>query len=181
MKTPIDMEKLKYPIGKFVWNGALTADERKVCIQRISAAPKLVRAAVKGLNETQLNTPYRPEGWTVRQVVHHLPDSHMQGYARIKLALTEDVPTVKPYQEQRWAVTPDPARLSVDVSLTILDGLHARWVELLSALTPEQFTRKFFHPENKSEWPIDWIVALYAWHGEHHAAHITSLREREGW
>jgi hypothetical protein len=139
-----------------------------------------LRAAVAGLDAAQLDTPYRPGGWTVRQVVHHVPESHMNAYIRIKLALTENEPVIKPYDEDAWAKLPDVVPTSIETSLTLLDALHVRWVTLLRLLDDAQFARAFEHPE----WgrvPIEGAVAQYAWHGKHHTAHITRLRERMGW
>jgi hypothetical protein len=135
---------------------------------------------VRGLDEGQLRTPYRPDGWSVRQVVHHIPDSHMNAFVRFKLALTEEAPTIKPYDEAAWANVADTARTPIDVSLTLLDALHARWVILLEALAPADFSRRLFHPE---QGPIDleWMLQQYAWHGHHHIAQIAGLKQREGW
>jgi uncharacterized damage-inducible protein DinB len=174
------MEDLRYPVGKFSFNGELTADERQKCIQEIEATPKNLRAAVQGLSAEQIDTPYRPEGWTVRQVVHHVPDSHMNGFTRFKLALTEDQPTIKPYNEAEWAKLADVTKIPVETSLSLMDPLHQRWVVLLKSLKAEDFKKKFNHPEMGVQ-TLDRSVALYAWHGRHHVAHITSLRERNGW
>ena len=140
-----------------------------------------MRAAVKGLNDAQLATPYRPDGWTVRQVVHHVPDSHMNAYVRIKLALTEDVPTIKPYDEAKWAELPDGKSKLIEQSLALLDALHSRWVFLLRRLQPSDFKRTYHHPEWKTPMSLDDAIAMYAWHGRHHVGHITALREREKW
>ena len=139
-----------------------------------------MRAAVAGLTPERFDTPYRPGGWTVRQVVHHVPDSHMNAYVRFKLALTEDEPTIKPYEEAAWAELADSASTPVDVSLTLLETLHDRWVRLLRSMTEADFARKFRHPQ-LGVVPLDKNLALYAWHGKHHVAHITSLRQRMGW
>jgi len=171
---------LRYPIGQFKYEGELSDEQRSRAIREIAEAPGKVRAAVQGLSEEQLNTPYRPEGWTVRQVVHHLPDSHLQAYTRFKLGLTEEEPTVKPYDEVRWANLADTRDTPVDVSLGLLDFLHRRWVILLASLRPQDFARRFLHPE-LGAMTLDKNLALYAWHGRHHTAHITSLRERMGW
>lgn len=138
-----------------------------------------LRAAVEGLTEAQLDTPYRPGGWTVRQVVHHVPDSHLNAYIRMKLALTEDGPTIKPYDENLWAELSD-SRMPVDASLSLMDALHRRWVTVLRSLQPADFARTFLHPE-AGVVSLDRLIALYAWHGRHHVAHITSLRQRMGW
>jgi hypothetical protein len=172
---------LRYPIGNFTYDGAMTDARRAECIARIAAAPGRLRAAVAGLDDAQLDTPYRPGGWTVRQVIHHVPDSHLNAYTRIRLALTEDTPTIKPYEEARWAELPDARTMPVDVSLALLDGLHGRWVALLQRLGPGDGARQFRHPEYGRLITIDELVAMYAWHGEHHVAHVTGLRERMGW
>jgi uncharacterized damage-inducible protein DinB len=171
---------LRYPIGKFKYEGELSDEQRGGAIRQIAEAPAKLRAAVQGLNDEQLNTPYRPEGWTVRQVVHHLPDSHLNAYTRFKLGLTEEEPMVKPYDEVRWANLADTRDTQVEVSLVLLDFLHRRWVILLASLRPQDFARHFRHPE-LGAMTLDKNLALYAWHGRHHVAHITSLRERMGW
>jgi uncharacterized damage-inducible protein DinB len=171
---------LRYPIGKFKYEGELSDEQRGGAIRQIAEAPAKLRAAVQGLNDEQLNTPYRPEGWTVRQVVHHVPDSHRNAYTRFKLGLTEEEPVVKPYDEVRWANLADTRDTPVEVSLALLDFLHRRWVILLASLRPQDFARRFRHPE-LGAMTLDKNLALYAWHGRHHVAHITSLRERMGW
>lgn len=175
------MSDLRYPIGKFAVEGEITAERRAGWIAEIAEVPAQLRAAVKDLTELQLDTPYRPGGWTVRQVAHHLPDSHLNAYIRFKLALTEDSPTIKPYAEARWAELPDTAGTQVGVSLMLLEALHRRWVVLLRAMDEAQWARAFFHPEQEKLLRLDGILAMYAWHGRHHLAHITTLREREGW
>jgi len=174
------MNDLRYPIGKFSYNGPLTEDRKQAFLDDIAHAPANLRAAVKELSEAQLDTPYRPGGWTVRQVVHHVPDSHLDSYMRFKLALTEDEPTIKPYAEDRWAELADTKATPVDVSLTLLESLHDRWVRLLRSLGPEDWKRTFRHPE-LGTMTLEKTLALYAWHGRHHVTHITGLREREGW
>ena len=174
------MSDLRYPIGKFNFDGSPTEEQRKRLIDDISQAPANLRAAVKGLSDQQLDTPYRPDGWTVRQVAHHVPDSHLNAYLRFKLALTENEPTIKPYAEHRWAQLADTQTTPVEVSLTMLDSLHDRWVRLLSSLKPEDWKRSFRHPE-LGPVSLEKNLALYAWHGRHHVAHITSLRERNSW
>ncbi len=174
------MTDLRYPIGKFNYDGPLTEENRQRLLGDIAQAPANLRSAVKGLSEAQLDTPYRPGGWTVRQVVHHVPDSHMNAFIRFKLALTEDEPTIKPYAEDRWAELADTKATPIEVSLTLLDSLHNRWVRLLRSLSPEDWKRTFRHPE-LGVMTLDKTLATYAWHGRHHAAHITSLRERNGW
>lgn len=173
------MDDLKYPIGRFQRPASLDPAARGAAIRTIAETPGLLRKAVSGLDERQLDTPYRPGGWTVRQVVHHVPDSHMNAYIRFKLALTEDVPTIKPYEEDRWARLAD-ASMPVEVSLRLLEVLHARWVALLESMTDEQWSRQLVHPESGQQ-RIDQLLAMYAWHGPHHTAHVTALRAREGW
>lgn len=174
------MSDLRYPIGKFHFDGPLSEEQKKTSLDEIARAPANLRAAVKGLSQAQLETPYRPGGWTVRQVVHHVPDSHLNSYMRFKLALTEDEPTIKPYAEDRWAELADTKSTPVEVSLTLLDSLHDRWVRLLRSLTPDEWKRTFRHPD-LGPMTLEKTLALYAWHGRHHVAHITALREREGW
>ena len=175
------MTDLRYPIGPFSYDGQMTDARRADCVARIAAAPARLRAAVAGLDDAQLDTPYRPGGWTIRQVVHHVPDSHLNAYTRFRLALTEDTPTIKPYEEARWAELPDARTLPVSVSLALLEALHARWVPLLTRLGPADGARQLRHPEHGRLMPLDELFALYAWHGDHHVAHVTSLRERMGW
>ena len=174
------MTDLRYPIGKFQRKDAITASERDECIRQIAEAPQLVRAAVAGLTPEQLATPYRPEGWTVRQVVHHVPDSHLNAYIRFKLALTEDQPAIKTYRENVWAELIDGRTAPVEHSLALLDALHFRWVMLLRSLSEADFHRTFLHPD-AGVMKLESLVQLYAWHGAHHTAHITSLRTRSGW
>ena len=180
MATPA-IETLRFPIGKFSFpKSAITSQERQQWIAEIAGAPEKLRTAVTGLSEDQLNTPYRPEGWTVRQVVHHLPDSHMNAYVRFKLALTENEPTIKPYDEAAWAVLRETSITPVEISLALLDALHQRWVSVLSSMSEEEFARQFRHPEI-GLLRLDKVLAMYAWHGRHHVAHITALRDRMGW
>ena len=179
--TEKELEKLKYPIGKY--DPASYPDDEDTLAQHILAIGQLpgkLREAVKGLTMEQLNTPYRPDGWTLLQVVHHIPDSHMNGYIRHKLALTEDMPTVRTYREADWAQLPDSMLTSPEISLNLLESLHQRWVVLLKSLTPEQLNRKLVHPKN-GEFRLLQNIGLYAWHGEHHLAHITGLIKRMGW
>ena len=171
---------LSYPIGKFERPPAVTAEMRSQFIETLAAGPARFREAVEGLNDQQLDTCYRPGGWTVRQVVHHVPDSHLNSYVRFKLALTEDEPTIKPYAEDRWAELADTKSTPVEVSLTLLESLHDRWVRLLRSLSPEEWQRTFRHPA-LGAMTLEKTLALYAWHGRHHVSHITSLRDREGW
>ncbi|WP_127585129.1 YfiT family bacillithiol transferase [Paenibacillus koleovorans] len=174
------MTDLRFPIGRFQWEGDISQQQSNRWMEEIEAAPAQLRAAVAGLSEEQLDTPYRPDGWTVRQVVHHLADSHLNSYTRFKLALTEPNPTIKPYREERWAELPD-SRLPVEVSLTLLESLHIRWASLLRTLTREELALTFAHPESGNTIRLNWNVGLYAWHGRHHIAHIASLRDRMGW
>lgn len=175
------MKDLRYPIGPFRYTGDSSPTQRDRRLGEIAAAPGNLRAAVAGLSPAQLDTPYRPEGWTVRQVVHHLPDSHLNAYTRIKLALTEEEPTIKPYEEARWAELPDARTGPVEPSLALLDFLHQRWLLLLRSLGPADFARRYRHPEHGRMFEVDEVLALYAWHGKHHVAHITSLRRRMAW
>ena len=174
------MSDPRYPIGKFNYDGPPTPEQREELLNQIEQAPASLRAAVSGLSEPQLDTPYRPEGWTVRQVVHHVPDSHLNAYIRTKLALTEDEPTIKPYAEDRWAQLADTQATPIDVSLTLLDALHDRWLRLLRSLQREDWKRTFHHPE-MGPMSLEKNLVLYAWHGRHHVAHITALRELNGW
>ena len=178
MNTTTD---LQYPIGRMTHVMSADDQARRAAIAEIAALPARMREAVKGLTDAQLDTPYRPGGWTVRQVVHHVPDSHLNAYIRMKLALTEDAPTIKPYDEKSWARLAD-SRLPVDVSLSLLESVHARWVALFRDLKTPDWARSFIHPEYP-EGPrtMDWLAHVYAWHSNHHLAHITSLRQREGW
>jgi uncharacterized damage-inducible protein DinB len=169
----------RYPVGKFEWPGPSTDTDRKKFIQQLDEAPGKLRAAVKGLSDPQLDTPYREGGWTVRQVVHHLPDSHMNAYIRFKLALTEDQPTIKPYDQELWAKLPD-ATAPIEPSLALFDSLHRRFVTLLKSMGPADFLRSLNHPE-LGVVSLDRSLALYAWHGRHHVAHVTSLREQNHW
>jgi len=178
------MTDLRYPIGKFQWiqpdTEEQSAKDRERYIQVLAKLPVQMRSAVQGLSPEQLNTPYRPEGWTVRQVVHHVPDSHMNAYIRTKLALTEEQPQIKPYDEAAWAMLPDNKITPIEVSLQLLAALHSRWVDTLQAMRPADFGRTFSHPERGVQ-TLDNMLALYAWHCAHHLAHITSLRERMHW
>lgn len=175
------MPDLRYPAGKFDSAAPITAESRAAAVADLAALPARLRAAVAGLTDTQLDTPYRPDGWTVRQVVHHLADSHLNAYTRIRLGLTEENPTIKPYAEQKWAELPDARSAPVDLSLAILDGLHQRWVALTRTLTDADFERTVVHPEHGRQMSLDFLTAMYAWHCRHHVAHITALRTREGW
>src|SRR5271170_3911641 len=170
----------RYPIGKFAMPAQATPELRQAAIEEIASTPAKMRAAVTGLNDAQLDTPYREGGWTVRQVVHHVPDSHMNAYIRWRLALTENQPTIKPYEEAAWAKLEDAANAPVEVSLKLLEPLHERWVRLLRSVKDDDFARTFRHPEHGVR-TLDWMLFLYAWHGNHHSAHITELRKQKGW
>jgi hypothetical protein len=172
---------LRYPIGRYRPPLEFAAHDRAGRIAEIEALPDHLREAVGGLTDSQSDEPYRPGGWTVRQLVHHLSDSHMNAYARFKLALTEDEPTIKPYDEGRWASLEDSRLLSVESSLKLLEALHERWTLLLRCMAEEDFGRGFNHPEQGRVVTLDHSLALYAWHGRHHVAHVTSLRSRKGW
>jgi uncharacterized damage-inducible protein DinB len=174
------MPDLRYPIGKFEMRGTVDEAQRPELIQQIAEAPARLREAVKGLTDAQLDTPYRPQGWTVRQVVHHLSDSHLNAYVRFKLAITEEEPTIKTYEEKLWSELDDARTAPIEMSLALLEALHKRWVLFLKSLTPSNFARKFRHPE-LGIMNLDALLRLYAWHGRHHVAHISSLRERMGW
>jgi uncharacterized damage-inducible protein DinB len=176
----MEANDLRYPIGKFQYPAEVTAPERLLYIEQIAETPANLRAALENLTQEQLDTPYRPQGWTVRQVVHHVPDSHMNSYIRFHWALTEENPTIKAYDETRWAELPDARTGPVEMSLTLLDALHVRWIALLRSLSEHDLKRTFQHPELGSL-PLDKVLALYAWHGRHHVAHITALRKRMGW
>lgn len=171
----------RYPIGPFARpSGPLSPAERAECIDRIAAVPARLRAAVQELEDARLDTPYRPGGWTVRQLVHHVPDSHMNAYVRFKLALTEESPLIKTYDEAAWAELEDTRLVSPETSLRLLEALHERWVAVLRSMGDAEFARTLQHPE----WGplrLDFMLALYAWHGDHHVAHVTTLAEREGW
>jgi hypothetical protein len=173
-------DDLRYPIGDFDLAAPANPDMHAPAIEAVAALPARLRDAVRGLTDAQLDTPYRPGGWTVRQVVHHIADSHMNGFTRVKLALTEDAPTIKPYDEKKFAALPD-SRLPIEPSLSLIEGLHARWVALYRSMTPEQFRRTFIHPEHGRTLSLDAHLQSYGWHSRHHVAHITSLRQREGW
>jgi hypothetical protein len=169
----------RYPIGKFQMPASASTARRAQAIDEIASTPAKLRAAVKGLNDAQLDTPYREGGWTVRQLIHHVPDSHMNAYIRLRLALTEDKPTIKTYEEGRWADLAD-AKLPIDVSQTLLDCIHARWDAVWRSLKPEQFARPLIHPD-QGERTIDWLLFMYEWHGKHHTAHVTELRKQKDW
>jgi hypothetical protein len=179
-RITMDNTDLRFPVGKFKLPESVTAAERAAFVEQIAETPAKLRAAVRGLSDAQLDTAYRPGGWTVRQVIHHVPDSHLNSYTRFRLALTEDEPTIKPYREDEWAELPDARTMPVEVSLQLLENLHTRWITLLRSLSDEQWKRAFRHPE-LGVMTLEQNAAMYAWHGRHHAAHITGLRERRGW
>jgi hypothetical protein len=170
----------RFPIGKMEVPKEVSRARRAAAIDEIAATPAKLRAAVAGLSESQLDTPYREGGWTVRQVVHHVPDSHLNAYVRMRLALTEDNPIVRPYQEADWAELADAKSGPIASSQLLLDSLHERWVRLWRSLKDEDFARGLIHPDHGQR-NIDWLLFVYEWHGRHHTAHITELRKREGW
>jgi DinB superfamily len=174
------MSDLRYPIGPLAAATPFTPAHRAAAIKTLAEAPARFRLAVAGLSDAQLDTPYRPAGWTVRQVVHHVVDSHINAYLRTKFALSDDNPTIRPYPEQIWAEMADARTAPVSMSLTLLDALHGRWVMLLQSLAPELYARTLLHPE-RGLMSLDDLLAMYEWHSRHHAAHITELRGREGW
>src|SRR5690349_5711318 len=173
-------QDLRFPTGKFQRPASLDAAARARAIEIVAGTPAKLREAVNGLTDAQIETPYRPGGWTVRQVVHHVPDSHLNAFCRFKLAITEDEPTIKPYDESAWAELPDVKAVPISTSLTLLDAVHERWVAILRGMKPSDFERTLVHPESGRQ-TLDQMLALYAWHGPHHIAHITSLRQRNGW
>lgn len=174
------MEDIRYPIGKHGAKPSIPASERPALIRQIAEAPEALRAAVAGLSAAQLDTPYRDGGWCPRQIVHHLADSHMNAFFRVKFALTQDRPGIMAYNQDAWAATADVIGMDPEASLGILEGLHARFAALLSAMRPEDFARTFLHPE-RGEVSVDNNLQIYAWHGRHHTAQITELRRRRGW
>lgn len=174
------MDDPRYPVGKHEKPNDVSAAAREGWLRQVEEAPSRMRAAVAGLTPEQLETPYRPGGWTVRQVAHHLPDSHLNAYVRFRLALTEDAPVIKTYEEHLWAELTDARTAPVDLSLALLDAVHARWVLLLRSLTEEQWKRPYRHPQS-GDTPLGNALAMYAWHGRHHVGHVTGLRQRLGW
>jgi DinB superfamily len=176
----MDTPDLRYPVGEFRFPESVSAQELAVFLDQIAETPARMRAAIDGLSDSQLDTPYRTGGWTVRQLAHHVPDSHINSYTRFRLALTENDPVIKPYEEARWAELSDARTMPVEPSLRLLESLHARWVPLLRSLSDMDWKRTFRHPE-LGPVRLEQNAALYAWHGRHHVAHITSLRERMGW
>lgn len=174
------MDEERFPIGGFRYDSQHAAERRPECIEDMRNLPRQLRAAIAGLDDRQLDSPYRDGGWTVRQVVHHLADSHLNAYTRLRLALTEDAPTIRPYDEASWAELVDARTAPLDDSLAILDGVHGRMSGLWASLGPEQFERTLYHPESGTM-SLDRLLQLYAWHGRHHVAHVTALRDRMGW
>jgi len=171
----------RYPVGQFeLPAGNISEKQRLEFIAAVEEAPRRLREAVKGLNEQQLSTSYRDGGWNVRQVVHHVPDSHMNAYVRFKLALTEDNPTIKPYEEDKWATLGD-GNTPIEVSLQLLECLHVRWVNLLKSMKESDWKRTYHHPGMGKTLTLEQVLALYAWHGRHHVAHVTTLRKSRGW
>lgn len=172
-------EDLRFPIGKYEKVSEPNHEQLNRFIAEIAALPSLINEAVADLENDQIDTPYRPDGWTIRQVVHHVPESHMNAFIRFKWALTEENPTIKPYFEERWSELED-SKLPLDHSLDLIGSLHQRWVDLLETMSDIEFARTLNHPES-GQWKLSEMTGLYAWHGKHHAAHITKLRERNGW
>jgi uncharacterized damage-inducible protein DinB len=170
----------RYPIGNFAKQANYSPTERAARLGVLRQTPASLRVALEGLTESQLETPYREGGWSLRQVAHHIPDSHMNAYVRVKLALTEDTPTIKPYNEQSWALLPDTTTVPLEVSVTLLEALHLRLVTLLENLSEAQWQRTYNHPQG-GLYTMEQVLALYAWHGTHHVAHITTLRSSKGW
>lgn len=179
MSKDAALDTLRFPVGRFEWRGESSAAERNAWIDEIAALPVAIAAALSGLTPAHLATPYRPGGWTVRQVAHHVPDSHMNAYVRFKFALTESDPVIKPYDEDSWSRLPDTAAVPVETSVALLTALHERWVSVLRGMKPEDWQRAYIHPE-MGKVSLDRATGLYAWHGRHHTAHITGLRARLG-
>jgi len=176
-----DINHLRYPVGEFSPQASYTASDIEQNISIIEQFPEKLKNTVSGLTDKQLDTPYRDEGWTIRQVVHHAADSHINSYTRFKLTLTESTPTIKPYYENRWAELPEAKTAPIELSLPLLKALHKRWIVMLKNITPEQMKRKFQHPESNREIALDELMHLYAWHCSHHLAHITELKKRMKW
>jgi hypothetical protein len=181
MATTVTETELRYPVGKFDFDAPVNEADYPKLIAAIAETPVALRSAVAGLTRDQLETRYRPGGWTVKQVVHHVPDSHLNAYTRFKLALTENEPTIKPYDEAAWAELADSRKVPIEVSLDLLDALHLRWVALLRSMDTDDLNRGLRHPEHDRVLTLKQMLGLYAWHGRHHVAHITSLKKREGW
>lgn len=174
------MEDIRYPIGKFIAQDQHTPSEISACINRIETLPEKLEKVIAGLTAKQLDTPYREGGWTVRQVVHHVADSHMNAYIRTKWILSEETPLIKAYLEKIWAETPE-TKADPALSTALIKALHTKWTLLLKSLTPEQLKRELIHPETKKHIALHNLIAMYAWHGEHHLAHITGLKHRMNW
>ena len=175
------MNDLRYPTGKYQPVDEVTPAYVEACIAEIAALPALMRKAVEGLSEQQLNTPYRPDGWTVKQVVHHVGDSHLNSIVRFKWTMTEDTPKIKAYDEKEWAASSDVPVTPVAVNLMFIEALHQKWVHLLRSLEMADWSKSFVHPDTGRQLTLGWLLGLYAWHGKHHVAHINGLRSREGW
>lgn len=175
------MTDLRYPIGRFHPSETFSAETRRRALAALAALPGELRAAIAGLDDRQLDTPYRDGGWTVRQVLHHVPDSHVNAYVRHRLCVTEENPTIRPYDEATWARTPEIAAGAVALPLALLEAVHARWLSFLAALPETAFARTFVHPANGKTWSLDESVEMYAWHGRHHTGHVTALRRARGW
>ena len=178
--TDTELHTLKFPIGEYKKIVSPSKEQLVAFISDIHLFPQRLREAAESLTQAQLDTVYRPDGWTIRQVIHHCADSHMNSFIRFKLALTENNPIIKPYWEDRWAELVD-SKMAIEFSLHILDGLHLRWTALLDSLTDEELKREFKHPEHSTPFKIDEYIGMYSWHSNHHLAHITELKKREGW
>ncbi|UKT63582.1 YfiT family bacillithiol transferase [Pedobacter mucosus] len=170
----MDLEQLKYPIGQFEMPELFNVQQAEIWISEIEALPNQIKKATENLSQENLNQTYRPNGWTIKQVIHHLPDSHMNAYIRFKLAVTEDIPVIKPYDEERWAETEEAKNGDIEMSIALLSGLHQRWVAFLKTLKLEDFQRKYIHPAHEKELTLANMLGTYAWHGKHHLAHITN-------
>jgi len=177
----LDIEKLKYPIGRYSPPEKFTVAYKNECIARIEALPKKLKRAVKGMTPDQLKTKYRPGGWTVRKLLNHIPDSHMNAYVRFKWTLTEDTPTIKAYDEKMWVKTSEVNSFDINNTLKLTEAHHFRWGELLRSMSMKDFEKQFKHPETGKKNPLNKWLGVYAWHGEHHLAHITELKKRKGW
>lgn len=181
MSIELSIEKLKYPIGKFDGDQEVSNTKRSKWIKTIKRFPKKLKAEVKSLSKSQLDTPYRPGGWTVRQLVHHIADSHVNSYVRFRWTLTEQLPKIKTYNQNLWAELPDARSAKIDLSVNIITAIHARWVALLEEMNPEHFERELYHPEMDKNLSLNFMLSLYAWHCDHHLAHITELKKRSKW
>ena len=181
IRNDMKQDLLRYPIGKFTLPMRISEDDRNVFISEIEALPKILNDAVDGLTEEQLDTRYRPDGWTIRQVIHHLADSHLNSYVRFKWTVTESQPVIKAYDEKDWAQLEDARKAPVSLSLHLLEGIHRRWVWFLRSLGPDDWRKCFVHPETNKQVPLEINLALYAWHGKHHLAHILELKKHKDW